>query len=178
MASASTRARYASFNGSVEPSDIPTSGVHWTRDMVNDWIVEGYELIYEALVDIEAPMVEIEATGTYTASERLVSLQTMLSISYDPLKLMGVFDVTSDTTAFGMPLDFMAYNQFDAMRDPFDAGGTARYGNRAFTYFSPFQADIREARARAGGRSWLLEQIESGRGEHYGRYVLLPLADL
>jgi len=54
----------------------------------------------------------------------------------------------------------------------------SQLSDRAPTYFSPFHTDIRAARARAGGRSWLLEQIESGRGKQYGRYVLLPLADL
>jgi hypothetical protein len=45
-------------------------------------------------------------------------------------------------------------------------------------YFSPFHTDIREARSRARGRSWLLRRIEAGRGKSYGRYVLLPLADI
>ncbi|MGI9432846.1 MAG: hypothetical protein ACR2PQ_11565, partial [Myxococcota bacterium] len=54
----------------------------------------------------------------------------------------------------------------------------SQLSDRSPTYFSPFHHDIRAARARAGGRSWLLEQIESGRGKQYGRYVLLPLADL
>jgi hypothetical protein len=55
---------------------------------------------------------------------------------------------------------------------------TRHFGERPPTYFSPFQPEIQQAWSHSRGRSWLLQQIESGRGERHGGLVLLPLADI
>lgn len=116
--------------------DIPTSGVYWTRDQVNLWINEAYKNIYAQLVDIEAPWLEIEGTGTYTAGARFMSIQTMLSITYDPLKLTGVYDITGNTSSYGAIIPFTPYQQFSQRQNGLNNVGTSGvlYGQRCCSW--------------------------------------------
>lgn len=76
-------------------NDIPASGVFWTRAEVNDWINEAARQVYAEVAEIESQTLVTETDGAYTASARSVSLQTLLGITDDPLKIEEVRDVTN-----------------------------------------------------------------------------------
>lgn len=102
--------------------DVPTSGVYWTRDQLNGWINEGYEQIYAALVEAEAPWLEVETDDAspvvYPANSRSIDLPALLGVAYDPLKLTGVWDLTGGTPSatLGRQLPFVPYQQFESNR--------------------------------------------------------------
>jgi len=75
-------------------ADIPESGVFWTRQEVTDWLNEAYRQMWTVVAEAEAKNLVTETDGTYAASSRSVSLQTLLSISDDPLKIEEVRDAT------------------------------------------------------------------------------------
>jgi hypothetical protein len=101
--------------------DIPTSGVFWTRTEVDEWINEGRRQVYAEIAEIEGPTLAQEAPGTYTANARSVAVAGVgaeplaaggiFGLSQDPLKLLGLFDITGDATAVGGAITFIPYNE-------------------------------------------------------------------
>ena len=101
--------------------DVPTDAdgtSFWTRADINYWLNEAYRLTYARLVEVEAPWLTVEKTGTYTANSRTMSVQALLDIGYDPLKITGVYDITGDADGYGDPLASAPYQQFGRQRRP------------------------------------------------------------
>jgi len=87
--------------------DIPTSGVFWTQAFINDALNDGYALLYSQIAEVQTPGLVIDGTGTYTSSARSMSLQTLLTITDDPLKIEEVRNITgASATANGTLLPY------------------------------------------------------------------------
>jgi len=108
--------------------DVPTDAdgtSFWSREDINYWLNEAYRLTYARLVEVEAPWLTIEETGTYTANSRKMSVQALLGINYDPLKITGVYDITGDTTGYGDPILSAPYQQFGRQQRPLSQSATS-----------------------------------------------------
>ena len=122
--------------GSVD--DIPLTNVYWTRQMVSDWLNEGYNQMYSEIAEIEAPTLVDETDGTYTAGATSMSLWTLLSITDDPLNIAEVRDRTSaSANNIGTLIPFQPHQQFARWREQI-SGGLAQSNNSRFWTFRDY----------------------------------------
>ena len=77
--------------------DIPLTGVFWPRAQVTEWINEARRELYSLVAQIENQTLLTETDGAFPANTRGSSIQTVLGISDDPLKIEEVRDVTNVT---------------------------------------------------------------------------------
>jgi hypothetical protein len=110
--------------GNVE--DIPRTNVFWTRQEVTDWLNEWLLDFYVEIALIEPETLIVETDGTYTASSRSVSLQTILGIADDPLRVEEIRNVTGATDGIGT---LLWYNPQRALRRYSADGATSNYPN-------------------------------------------------
>ena len=117
-------------------NDIPASGVFWTQAEVNEWINNGRRQVYAEIAELEGPTLTAEATGTYTASARSVAINGVngtaggiFNLEVDPLKLMGVFDITSSATAIGTKIDLIPYNELVTVQSGTPTSTSVSSGN-------------------------------------------------
>lgn len=116
--------------------DVPTTRVFWTRDEITTWINNGRRQVYAEIAELEGPTLTAEATGTYTAGARDVNINAagggaggIFNIAGDPLKIMGVFDITSSATAIGTKIDLIPYNELENVQSGSPTSTSVSAGN-------------------------------------------------
>ena len=115
--------------------DVPASDVFWPRSQINDWINNGRRQVYATIAELEAPTLVAEATGTWAASTRSQSIQAVFTLTDDPLKLDSAWDITDDATGLGGKIDFMHYQQLEAMQGGLAANAVNRSSRRVVAWW-------------------------------------------
>ena len=126
-------------NQALVSSDIPTIAddtSFWKREEIADWLDEAYQQLYTDIAENEVQTLVTETDGSYTASARSVSLQTLLGISDDPLVIEEVRNVTGDTTSLGSLITYKRHREFRRFASGLEPNLWSRQGiERAWSWF-------------------------------------------
>lgn len=89
--------------------DIPATGVYWTLSEVTAWINEGYRDLYAEIAGCEINTLLATGDVTYPASALSASLQTLLTLTEDPLRIEEVRDITGAADGRGVLMPYVPH---------------------------------------------------------------------
>jgi len=142
-------------------ADVPAAGVFWTQSNLNDFINEGYLQVYAEIAEIEGPTLAAEVTGTYASGSRSLAINNaaFFNLAADPLKILGMHDITGDAAGVGSKIPYVPYNQFDALRSTSASGTALTTGGGAWTWWGTNPMNISLFPRPGGARTLRMRYI-------------------